>query len=293
MMNRRLLLAGMGASTLTACATTARGATEGLVPVGDGQIAYSDRGDGVAIVMFPSGGRSATDFEPVARELLQRGFRVILPEPRGVRGSSAPQQPTTFADMADDMARVIEARVGGPAVVVGHAFGGYVARMLAFRNPELVRGVVLAAHHSSRRVLQTMAGSPRTSEIGRMLATLHDHHAPREERLAVLRALFFADGSDPEPWLEGWYDPAFAANKEALAARPTDQRWVRAGTAPILDIVAADDPLRPADSAMEEVDDLGSARVTSVVIPRARHALIPEQPVAVAEVISSWVRRLP
>ena len=40
---------------------------------------------------------------------------------------------------------MIKAQGGGRAVVVGHAYGNWVARMTATDYPELVRGVVIAA----------------------------------------------------------------------------------------------------------------------------------------------------
>ena len=39
-------------------------------------------------------------------------------------------------------------------------------------------------------------------------------------------------------------------------------------------------------------DEFGS-RVTVMVIPNASHALIPEQPKAVVEALSRWIKALP
>ena len=39
-------------------------------------------------------------------------------------------------------------------------------------------------------------------------------------------------------------------------------------------------------------DEFGS-RVTVMVIPNASHALIPEQPKAVVEALSQWIKSLP
>jgi pimeloyl-ACP methyl ester carboxylesterase len=39
-------------------------------------------------------------------------------------------------------------------------------------------------------------------------------------------------------------------------------------------------------------DELGE-RVGVVVIPRASHALIPEQPQAVVDALTAWIKRLP
>ena len=51
----------------------------------------------------------------------------------------------TLHDFARDIAEVVKKLGGGKAVVVGHAFGNWVARMTAADHPDLVRGVVIAA----------------------------------------------------------------------------------------------------------------------------------------------------
>ena len=48
-------------------------------------------------------------------------------------------------DLAADVASVLEHENQGPAIVVGHAFGNFVARQIANDRPDLVRGVVVAA----------------------------------------------------------------------------------------------------------------------------------------------------
>jgi pimeloyl-ACP methyl ester carboxylesterase len=48
-------------------------------------------------------------------------------------------------DLADDAAAGIEVAGGGPAVVLGHAFGQPVARMVAASYPGLIRAVIMLA----------------------------------------------------------------------------------------------------------------------------------------------------
>ena len=72
------------------------------------------------------------------------GFRVLRPQPRGIGQSVAPMRDITLHDFARDIAAVIR-HYGGPAVIVGHAYGNWVARMTAVDHPQLVRGVVIAA----------------------------------------------------------------------------------------------------------------------------------------------------
>jgi pimeloyl-ACP methyl ester carboxylesterase len=102
------------------------------------------QGTGPAIVILPSLGRGAEDYDVVAAHLAAGGFRVLRPQPRGIGASTGPMANLTMHDYAADVATVIEHESKGPVVVVGHALGNYVARMLATDRPDLVRGVLLA-----------------------------------------------------------------------------------------------------------------------------------------------------
>ena len=184
-------------------------------------------------------------------------------------------------DLARDVAETVNKADDGRAVIVGHAFGNWVARMTAVDHPELVRGVVIAAAAAKqydRKLTSavTAAGNPALSE---------------EERLAALRFAFFAPGNDPRVWLKGWHPEIRSSQRAAVAAVRQDEWW-SGGTAPLLDLQAADDPFKPEAKRNELKDELGE-RVTVMVIPNASHALIPEQPKAVVEALTTWIKGLP
>ena len=69
------------------------------------------------------------------------------------------------------------------------------------------------------------------------------------------------------------------------------QRYWAAGTAPILEIIAALDPFHSPDQWGDLRAQLG-ARVTTTVIEDASHALFPEQPDAVAGAVIDYLRTL-
>jgi pimeloyl-ACP methyl ester carboxylesterase len=76
------------------------------------------------------------------------------------------------------------------------------------------------------------------------------------------------------------------------AARPlTGGDWRAAGTAPILDLQAADDPFRPPETRAELRADYGE-RVTIRVIEGASHALPAERPGEVADAVADWAAAL-
>jgi pimeloyl-ACP methyl ester carboxylesterase len=257
-------------------------------------VAYDDvrievvaEGSGPLVVLLPSRGRAAEDFDEVAAGLAKSGFRVLRPQPRGAGGSRGPMKDLSLHDFARDTAEVIRHEGGGPAVIVGHAFGNWVARMTAVDDPQLVRGVVIVAA-AAKAYPAGFAGAKDLSEAVRKSG---DPALSDAERLNYLRLAFFAPGNDASVWLKGWYPDVDEA--QFAAGRATKQsEWWPGGTVPLLDLQGALDPFKPRAVVNEIKEEFGE-RATVVVIPNASHALIPEQPEAVVEAIVAWIGRLP
>jgi pimeloyl-ACP methyl ester carboxylesterase len=95
------------------------------------------KGRGEAFVFIPSRGRGVEDFEDLSARLVRAGYQAILPEPRGIGGSTSPLDGITYHDLASDLAAVIRAGSREPVTVIGHAFGTRIARTLASDHPEL------------------------------------------------------------------------------------------------------------------------------------------------------------
>ena len=237
-------------------------------------------GSGPAVVLLPSSQRDSLDMDDLAGRIAAAGFLVLRPQPRGMAGSQGPMEELTLNDLAQDVALVIERLGGGPAVVAGHAFGHFVARVADLNHPALVRGVAVLAGAARSYPLALTAALDLAADSAR----------PREERLAALRLAFFAPGHDASVWLDGWH-PALRDIYRQAAATPPKAAWWPVSHAPVLDLQAACDPWRPAASRLELQDALGS-RVTVQVIEQASHALLPEQPAAVAAALTTWARTL-
>jgi pimeloyl-ACP methyl ester carboxylesterase len=257
-------------------------------------VAYDDvridviaEGRGPLIVLLPGRGRGSEDFDAVAAGLASAGFRVLRPQPRGAGASSGPMQGLTLHDLARDSAEVIKHENAGPAVIVGHAFGSWVARMTAADYPQMVRGVVIAGA-AAKAYPAGFAGAKELSEAVRKSG---DPALPEAERLGYLRANFFAPGSDASVWLKGSYPEVDASQFAAGRATPQPEWW-GGGNAPLLDLQGELDPFKPRSMANEMRDEFGE-RATVVVIPNASHALIPEQPAAVVDAIVAWIGKLP
>jgi pimeloyl-ACP methyl ester carboxylesterase len=240
-------------------------------------------GQGPCIVLLPSLGRGQEDFDDIAPRLATAGFRVLRPEPRGIGGSSPLASGATLHDMAADVAAAIEAEGVAPVLVAGHAAGNWVARVLAHDRPELVRGVALLA---------AVTGTDIDPEIRRSITASFTLSLPEEERLSHLRRAYFAPGNDARVWLPGWH-PQVSMAQRAAAAATTDKAWLRAADRhPLLYVAAAEDAIAAPPSLEELRASLGQ-QVTRVVVERAGHALVPEQPEAVAAALIAFARGLP
>jgi pimeloyl-ACP methyl ester carboxylesterase len=284
----RLFLAIASASLVISGAAAAEPQrTRSVVAYDDVRLDVIAEGRGPLVVLLPGRGRDSQDFDALAAGIATAGFRVLRPQPRGAGASTGPMKGLTLHDFARDMAEVIKHEGGGPAVMVGHAFGNWVARMTAVDDPALVRGVVIVAA-AAKAYPNGFAGAKELSEAVRLAG---DPKLPDEERLKYLRMAFFAPGHDAGVWLKGWYPEVDEA--EAAAGRATKQsEWWSGGNVPLLDVQAANDPFKPASMSNEMRDEFGE-RVTIAVIANASHALIPEQPAAMVDVIVGWIRKLP
>jgi len=247
---------------------------------GDLRIDVLIDGSGPALVLLPSSQRDSLDFDAVAERLAGAGFKVLRPQPRGMARSTGPLAGLDLNALAHDVARVIERFGDGRAIVAGHAYGHFVARVTDLNHATSVRGVAVLG--AAARVMP-----PGLTEA---LDTAADPGRPRTERLAALRKAFFAPGNDPSAWLDGWH-PELRDTYRRASAIPSRQAWWPVSNAPILDLQGANDPWRP-ESTRDELQAVLGDRVTVRVIADASHALVVEQPAAVADALVDWARTL-
>jgi pimeloyl-ACP methyl ester carboxylesterase len=252
-----------------------------LVKYRDVEIDVIVDGNGPAIVFLPSLARDSDDYDAVASGLADAGYRVLRPQPRGIGRSRGPMKNISLHDFARDVAEVVTRLGAGRAVLVGHAYGNWVARMTAVDHLQLVRGVVIAA----------AAAKQYAPELTVAVTKAGDLALPDNERLEALHFAFFAPGNDATVWLTGWHPEVRDSQRAAVAAVKQDEWW-SGGSAPLLDLQAAQDPFKPATKRNEMKNEFGD-RVTLVVIDNASHALIPEQPKAVVDALVEWVSLLP
>ncbi len=101
-----------------------------------GTMAYRDTGNSassaVTMLFLHGTGCDADDWEGVASALPDSVRRIAL-EFRGHGKSTVPAEPFTLSDLADDVARFIEAEKLRRVIVAGHSLGGMVGMEVARR----------------------------------------------------------------------------------------------------------------------------------------------------------------
>ncbi|MBI3438623.1 MAG: alpha/beta fold hydrolase [Proteobacteria bacterium] len=247
------------------------------VEAGEARLDVFVMGTGAPVVFIPSLARGVEDFHDLAGALAANGRTAALPQARGIGRSTGPA-PGSLADLADDVAAVIDA-VGGTADVIGHAFGQRVARMLAARHPAKVRSLVLLACGGHAE----MPADVRAN----LVTSLSQGIADDDARLEAMRRVFFAKGNDANVWLDGW-TPAVAPLQSAATRASDVAEWWGGGEAPMLIVQAAEDPIAPV-AASEALKAEAGARATLVTLPHASHAILPEQPEAVVAVVQAYL----
>jgi pimeloyl-ACP methyl ester carboxylesterase len=243
------------------------------------RLAASAQGAGPGVLLIPSLGRGPEDFDQFAAALVRDGRRVIRYEPRWFGASEGPESADLFA-LADDALAVADALCGAPVDIVGHAFGNRVARAAASARPDAVRSVVLLAAGG-----MTPLSPPMLAAIE---GSVSQGVKPDAERLVDLQTAFFAKGQDPALWLTGW-SPRAATLQAAATQRTPRERWWGAGVAPIMVIQASEDPVAPPANG-EALRAAAPDRVTALRLDHASHAMLPEQPAAMAAAVTAWLR---
>lgn len=105
------------------------------------ELEFSEAGVGEPLVILHGLFGSRRNWASIAGRLAPQ-HRVITVDMRN-HGESPWDDRHDYPALAADVARLIETRVAGPAVVMGHSMGGKAAMMLAVTRPELVERLVV------------------------------------------------------------------------------------------------------------------------------------------------------
>ena len=103
-------------------------------------IAYERRGRGEPLVLIHGYPLDGTTWNEIA-SLLENDFDLFIPDLRGMGQSDAMDKTYTVAEIASDVAGLLDHLKFQKAFIVGHSMGGYVALAFARAYPNRVRGL--------------------------------------------------------------------------------------------------------------------------------------------------------
>jgi pimeloyl-ACP methyl ester carboxylesterase len=186
-------------------------------------------------------------------------------------------QGVSLRDLAADALSAVPAG-GGPIVVIGHAFGQRVGRMLATEYPDRVKSMVMLADGGM---------APMRPGAREALTAVFDTTLTPEKHMEMVRFAFFANGNDATVWRDGWYPKVADMQQESLKAQKTEEWW-GAGRASMLVVQAMQDVVAPPENAKLIKQEFGD-RVVVREIDGAGHAMLPERPDEIARIVVDYL----
>jgi pimeloyl-ACP methyl ester carboxylesterase len=114
-----------------------------VAPAESLQVTLGGADMGEPVVLMPGLFGSAFGYRRLIQRLATGGYRVIVVEPLGIGRSSRPERADySLTAQAARIAAVLDTLGISHAIVVAHSVGASMAYRLAYRRPDLVRGLV-------------------------------------------------------------------------------------------------------------------------------------------------------
>src|ERR1700731_1916444 len=135
---------------------------------------YVERGSGEPLILLHGNGSMIEDFESSGLiDLAAKNYRVIVFDRPGFGHSDRPRNVVWTPDVQAELIKhALERLDVSNATVLGHSWGASVAVALALKNPDLVRGLVLASgyYYPTARPDVIAMGAPALPLIGDILS---------------------------------------------------------------------------------------------------------------------------
>ncbi len=177
----------------------------------------ADGTGGSPVLLVPGLTGSKEDFIAVLGPITEAGHAAVAYDQRGQFESPGPDDPSAYdvAALAEDLLEVVAA-TGRPVHLVGHSFGGLVARAAAIADPDALLSLTLldsgpaAIPHPSASNLQLLAQVLPGLDLPTIWVAKRQLEAPQEL-------------TPPPPDVEEWMRGRFLANNPFCLKRIAEQ----------------------------------------------------------------------
>jgi pimeloyl-ACP methyl ester carboxylesterase len=257
------------------------------VPSGPIAALHAGDPDAAAALLVPGFTGSKEDFAPILEPLAAGGLRVVAIDLPGQYQSSRRSDYSVQALRAD--LRAVAALLGERVHLLGHSFGGFVARAAVIAEPARFASLVLMDCGPAG------IGGGRRARIERLRPVLVEHGMS-----AVYDAMTELVAAEPgyvppAPAEEAFLRKRFLANDPAglltmgtaVIEEPDRVDELAATGVPLLVLTGKDDDAFPLEPQAEMAKRLGA---TYIELPDAAHSPAVESPAATAEtLIGFWL----
>lgn len=257
-------------------------------------IFYEVHGRGERLVIVPGITCDYTWADPIIATL-QKHFEILLFDNRGVGMSSAPDSEYTVDEMAEDTMGLINHLGWDRPYILGSSMGGAIVQRVLSKYPE----------NFSKAILSTTASHflEPTLLIFQQIERLYSLRAPREMIATQLIAISM---SHHYLHTQGYLDEAIDGlinhphfqsptgyRGQLNALKKFDSRkWLDKISTPTLVIGTQWDICTPVEQSYELHRGIEGSQI--VIVPSSAHALVTEQPKALAEqIVEFFVNETP
>ena len=250
--------------------------------------------------MVAGAGETVLTWAPLLNELVARG-RIIAYDRAGL-GSSDPHRRSTAESALEDLAAVVTDV--GPAVVVGHSWGGLLTQMLALTRPDLVVGLVLV-DPTHEDVVAAIPMRMRLAEEAMMRGIVVRHWLGRAKPIVHAMAQDLADHSTSDEATQerliSAYEASYATTSQLSAIGRENRisnrcggwvRKIRTGHAfppvPVEMLMAGNKPFAERSRELNERVAVGAERT---LVEDSGHYIHRDSPTAVLHALDRVLRR--
>jgi pimeloyl-ACP methyl ester carboxylesterase len=239
------------------------------VQLGDVRTWYDEHGVGEPLVLLHGGLVDARFFAPNLAALAER-FHVYTPERRGHGHTPDVDGPISYQLMADDTIAFLDQVVGGPADLVGHSDGAFVAMLVAMQRPELVNRLVMISggYNKSGEAMPDMEFD--VEQVVTFLGPAYGQVSPDGEAHFPVVAAKIGEMASREP------------NLEVSELASVRQRAL---------VMFSDDDLMTLSHAVDMYDALPNAELA--IVPGTSHFLTQEKPHLVNTLVLDFLTNEP
>ncbi len=257
-----------------------------LVPMG----AWMVERPTVVLLHTGPGGADHSLFKDTIGPPLAEVAQVVYLDHRGAgRSDCSTPEHWNLDTWTDDVARFCHALEIERPLVLGSAFGAFVALRLAVRHPELVRALVLvsavARHVPSRSiaVMDRLGGAHAGEVAARYYAD--PSAANLADYLRVCVPLYTGVQATADLLARMVINPELASHWDGGESQTLDLREeARRVTCPTLVLAGADDPSHTLTGTQELMESLPAHLASLHVFPEARYGVFRDAPDAIAGV---------